>query len=585
MSSLLAGTPVQTKYNQVIHDIEIYLDNSNGASLDSRFNINPNAIVNLTIEDTLADWVTRGTITFMYTPDSAGELFNSSTGQADSTTTGVEKNSKFFYNFRNDGNDILRIKITPNVKQTNSQLANAESVPEITISDPIFWTISHVFSIYDAEDIDLPPGAQNQASASLKCIKLYFWDYIYQKLATTTIEYSTALSEFADIEGDIASGKYDNPGAIPTGIAMREIINKCLDPQKSTPVKSYSLPDPSLNMPYPFPADIGEEWEEGQTKMFYTAPANITAYESLNYVHRHHVSQAVGGAIAPAVSAPRGGTQGTSICDISILIKEKGPTQPSDQGYLTLRPISHFFENAGKAPNGPLSYQIEHFFVQGYTSNNRATKEYRAPILTESGSDTVDIKSLKYNQITNFRFVDMSALTNSQSFCNTPVYSFDFKNRNFNIEFTENLVTAARDFMSKKYIDQLYKRGQAQDLFLITLDSDKLNNNVTPVFSLLGDDRQARQAQGLHKLLYMGLFHNTAINFRTLGLSFREPGRFIGIDRTEGVEEGIFEDKFYGQWFVINVKHVFESEIYYNDITAVKLHRFQRPSQGFSGII
>ena len=53
----------------------------------------------------------------------------------------------------------------------------------------------------------------------------------------------------------------------------------------------------------------------------------------------------------------------------------------------------------------------------------------------------------------------------------------------------------------------------------------------------------------------------------------------------QGVESGDYEDKFYGQWFVINVKHVIESEIYYNDITAIKIHRFEALKPGFVGTL
>jgi hypothetical protein len=49
------------------------------------------------------------------------------------------------------------------------------------------------------------------------------------------------------------------------------------------------------------------------------------------------------------------------------------------------------------------------------------------------------------------------------------------------------------------------------------------------------------------------------------------------------VDSGDFQDKFYGQWFVINVRHVFESELYYNEITAVKLHRFDSLQNKFPG--
>lgn len=558
-SSVIDNEETSTKYNQVKHTVEIYLDNSNGDSLTRRYVINPNAIVNLQIEDSLSDWVTRGTLTFMFNPESEA--------------SGSSLNRDNFYSFRNDGNDRLRIKVTPNLQAQNSALAGESTVPDLVISDKKFWTISHVFSVYDMEDIDLPPGAQNAASATIKCLKLYFWDVVFQKLSNTVIEYSTALSQQANIDSDKAAG-YDQQGLIKTGRAMKEIIDLALSENKKMPVSDSTVPEASLNITYPFTASIGEEWEEGAAKIFYTTPTQISAYESLNYVYERHIS-----TVAE-----------NNINDFSILVKEKGPEE-DDVGYLTLKPISKYFEKAGNSEEGPGEYQIEHFFLQGYTgSKNKPTKKFKAPLAKDSSSDKIDVKSLKYNQITNYRFVDMAGLTNSRDFANTPVYSFDYKGRLMKVEFEKNTAKTARTFMSKKYIDQLYKSGDGEDLFLITLDKDKEKNNVSPVFSNYGESNEdggalIRQSYGIQKLLYNGLFQNAAINFRCLGLTMREPGRFIGIDRTEGVEDSDFANKFYGQWFVINVKHIFEAEIYYNDITAVKIHRFEKPEESFVGVI
>jgi hypothetical protein len=75
-------------------------------------------------------------------------------------------------------------------------------------------------------------------------------------------------------------------------------------------------------------------------------------------------------------------------------------------------------------------------------------------------------------------------------------------------------------------------------------------------------------------LLQTGLFQNSCIVFTVPGLSFRKPGRFIGIDKPNGSPNNTFSDKFYGQWFIIDVKHFFEKGAYYNTIIAVKIHRY-----------
>jgi len=520
-----------TKFNQVKHEVELYLDSGDGASSSNFFPINPSSVINFSIEETLANWVTKGSLTFFYNPDTGGGM-NSKTGQSNDATTNIAStDGKSFYQFRGDGNDRLRLRIIPNLSDTNSQEEN------IKISDPKHWTLSYLFNIYDMEDIDELPGAQNQASSVLKCLKIYFWDEWYQKMITNIIEYSTAISNTQQKK--------------PTGLAMKEIIDKAL---KDVP--SAQAPDPTGSV-------AQEDWENGAAEIFFTAPTQTNAYECLMYVYDKHMSD------------KKLSVNTTEVFDFSLLTKERG-REANDVGYLTLKPLSYYFERAGKSKNSPGKFQFEHFFLQAYADSSKRPKSYRAPMASNK-SDTVDFKSFKYGAITSYRFVDISSLTNSTEFCSTPVYSFDFATRLYQVEFKTPSVKTAREFISKQYIDQLYKSGtDPEKLFLINLDSNKQKNkNLKPTFSLYGDDPIIRQADGIQKLIYLGVFQNTCINFRTLGLTSRRPGSFIAIDKTDGVSDSSdFEDKFFGQWFVINVKHVFETEIYYNEITAVKIHRF-----------
>jgi hypothetical protein len=549
-----------TKLNQIEHEFEIYLDNDVGTNDNRKYPINPNSIINLTIEDTMADWVSRGTLTFLYNPDlDYAYSINPTTGGSVDAVTGVSSIiSRPGHIFRGDGYDYLRIRIKPKLDEADGSGLN------LKIDDSPHWTVSHLFSIYDMEDIDLPPGAQNQASAQQKCIKLYFWDLWYQKLISTVMEYSTAESTRANVDDDY--DKYANPGTIFTGLAIKEIIEQGLSEDVSQEkYKETSLGNPTLGFAYEATAD-DENWDEGSAKIFYTAPAGATAYDSLMYVLKKHVSS----------------SSEDKKYDVCILSKERGPLE-EDVGQFHLVPFSEIFKKAGKSQTNPLEYQIEHFFVQGYTGTNKqAGLTFRAP-KNDGTNPKIDMQTNKYGVITSYRFVDMAPYTNTLEFTNKPVYSFDFKNRTYNIEFTNNSVKAAREFISKKYISELYKNSAAstEDLFLITLNEDKDTINTRPVFSLHGDDADIRQSQGLSKLLKTGLFLNTAINFRTLGFTSRQSGRFIGIDKTEGEDEGAFPDKFYGQWFVINVKHIIESGVYYNDITAVKIHRFDVLSSSF----
>jgi hypothetical protein len=477
------------------------------------------------------------------------------------------------YTFRNDGNDLLRIKISP-ASENSSNFNNTTtkySGYSIDGKDK-FWVLSYAFSIYDIEDVDMPPGSTGAASANLKCLKLHFYDLRYQALNSQIIEYSTSQSPLA-----LKTSLQEKDHSIPTGIALKEVLEKGLINTNNILLKQIT-------------GNGENEWEDGATSIFFTSPAQATTLDCVNYLYKYH-SSGIKGAYSALGRSPRGGGTTSSINDFSLLTIERGPTA-SDIGYFTLRPVSWYFSQAGNSKDSPGEYQIEHFFLQGYSSQSSNTstgspayKTLRAPVLDTN--EKRDIKTGRHNLITNYRFVDMSALVNSNIFRTRPVYSVDFANRKLNIEFEQNNIKKARQFISQQYINKVYRNTQntPEELFLITLEKAKNDLALTPTFSLYGEDSILRQSDGIKKLLYTGLFQNTCINFRAPGLTSRQVGRFVAIDRTEGVESTPFNDKFYGQWFIISIKHIFEGELYYNDITAVKLHRFNKLPIEFLGTV
>jgi len=75
--------------------------------------------------------------------------------------------------------------------------------------------------------------------------------------------------------------------------------------------------------------------------------------------------------------------------------------------------------------------------------------------------------------------------------------------------------------------------------------------------------------QGITSMLYKSfIYDNTAVVFKTLGNPYRKPGSFI---RLNGGDEGDKNSSVTGYWFIIGIKHIFENEIYSNEITAVKI--------------
>lgn len=273
----------------------------------------------------------------------------------------------------------------------------------------------------------------------------------------------------------------------------------------------------------------------------------------------------------------------TSIHDVCILAIARGP-EVGDHGYFTLKPLGSYFEGAGKSGNGPGPLQFEHFYLQtptGPDGVNASSAGYLAPIKekTAVGSKAFEIKDLSIGgraTIKNYKFVDVAAEFNSQSFKTRAVCSFDFKSRNYSIDFESNTVEMARKFMAEHYIDKVYTgQGEREEKFLININQDKKNKkNVDYVPSLHGGNQRQQLVDGIHHLLYNGVFQNACINFDILGQTYREPGTFIGIDRPSGGDlQSTFDTRFCGQWFVIKVVHYFTREAYFNNITAVRIHR------------
>jgi hypothetical protein len=314
-------------------------------------------------------------------------------------------------------------------------------------------------------------------------------------------------------------------------------------------------------------------WDKGKAELFYTSPAQWSASDDVDYVFSHHVSE----------TELEGGFNAT-FNDMCMLHTDR-PDYPGFLEPIRLTPLTDFFKRAGSDPNKPGDLQREHFFVTATTEETTVTNLYLAP-MGGMDSNTIDLKTAKYGQILSYSFVDMSPTINSNMFCSTPVYSVDIGERQFNIEFKGNDIISARRMIANSYISKLFKEGTDNEkLFLPTIHKNKKDLNVFPTFTLNGNNPAVRQRSGLHQLLYTGVFQNACICFKALGLTLRESGMFIGIDRSDGCPKNDYNNKLYGQWFVVKVDHIFEAGLYVNMIYAVKIHRHATQETKFESIL
>lgn len=549
------------KYNDVEYLVDCYLDSSNqlGSSSSHKHHINPAAIISLSIEETLTNWITEGSLTFLYSPDDAPAKQQTVSAQGTSTTLlGRPETEDVLksYQFRGDGFDTLRFSIIPKLKPSSG----SESPVTISGNDPN-WMLSYLFSVYNVEDVNDVPQLKGPGSEYMKCLKLSFRDLRYQILKTTNLEYSTSLSPEGESDNGLSNGYFPQK-TLSTGTILYELFTKGLE--KSTHGGNLILS----------PVDKSD-FEQGDSKIFYTSPAQWSVADDIDYVYGQHVS------------STKVGTKETR--DISILGTKRSSTG-TYIGELTLTPVSKFFEDVGTSSDAPGKNQIEHFFTTSHTAEeSQAGKMWMAPL---GRSLDRDLKTAKYGQIISYSYVDMSPEMNADLLRSTPVYSVDIGRRAFQAKFEGNTVKDMRDAISETYIKKLYRgAGDTKDLFLPTLHQQKENTNMFPTFSLNGEldpngyGELTRQKNGITQLLYTGLFQNACVCFTTFGLTIRQPGKFIAIDKLNKAKQSDYNNKLFGQWLVIKVVHGFEAGAYMNAIYAVKVHRHKPKELTFPNTI
>ena len=249
----------QASFNNAPHDFEMYLDNGT-----QTLGLNPQAIVYMTIDDSLSKWYITGelVIEYSYEHTENGALHSE----------GLES-----YVFRNDGFDFLKIYVLPTEpvywkgeKQNNNDTFHYADLPQHLLELNLWM------SIYSVEDLETPVDS-DMLKTVIRYKKFYFRDYRYQKMLTTIPEYSSALSpELASVP----STAPDEARSLLTGKILREIIKKL-------EVDDDKLKHTALDLPSPKP----EQWDEGGTAIFVTTGATETMSELVDYVLDKHVAK------------------------------------------------------------------------------------------------------------------------------------------------------------------------------------------------------------------------------------------------------------------------------------------------------
>lgn len=509
------------------------------------------------IEESLMNWITKGWIVISTDFE---VLERGSTASVPDNVAQQIADSKPSYLFRTDGRNRLSIRLFPLAKNNEDGSVNPQSDEYPKDS----WEICYDFVIYDVEDL---PTKSNQK----KLRKYYFWDERYQILSERNIEYSTAYTaqNSLAINGinnsvPITTNSNIKPSTLPdikrsvnANIALQDIIRTA----SSTPpvmknvigkskikVGFKDLSDGgSINNPTePMDAFDAENWEVGDNNnlLFYTSPSNATVIDDINYVLGYCMSN------------------------------DKGPVfldfgRSTNDKTWKLFGLSSLFKKSN-------DIQIERLIIEDSVINKNPPIERAS---TTPKGNIVNFMSPVASRITSYSFAPMVAMDDAR-ITNAPVHNFDFSTGSFKILFNQNKAKDVRDQMQTYGKLGLYNflpknPNYNNSQILLNLNQTKtkginLTNNFVPQRFFPTNISQLQMMKD-------ALFLNQAISFRVQGLTLRTPGKFLFIDRL-GYDGKLnpFDDRFLGQWLIINVNHVFTQSSYLTDVVAVKVDSFSK---------
>ena len=82
---------------------------------------------------------------------------------------------------------------------------------------------------------------------------------------------------------------------------------------------------------------------------------------------------------------------------------------------------------------------------------------------------------------------------------------------------------------------------------------------------------------GRNKTELAAILNGNSIEFNAKGLTSRQAGKFISIDRGSGYTENDYDNKILGIYLTTSVSHVISNRGYFNQVMAVKPYLFKKP--------
>jgi len=410
--------------------------------------------------------------------------------------------------FNGDCRDILKIEILPKVSENISTVYSEDTLR--------YFLLKFDFVIYNTEEF-------NDGSSGEKLKKLYFWDYHYELLREKNSYFST--SNYLRSDADISTLS-NNERRIPTGAALSSLLVETFDPNEI-----------GFNTAF-------EKFDTGSTTIFFSAPANYKALDSLNYILSKHVGSP------------------DSNFDSCIFRLNRYPKA------FSLRSFKDIFTNAVTFQNGSLSPGFEYletYKVAGYQELSNST----VPTLNIEYAPSIAPYFKTAGNIDAYSFDFIAGQYSQQEINSKAVHFYDYTRKEFEIDCFRNSIDEFLKAAKSDYILPLAPQGTE------TFQMGKFrteNKNLKNVFASVEQNPNQRLSLGLSKNLKNYIMLNNFVTFRVQGSTHRQSGKFIGIVRDSSKQPSDFDKKFLGIYLIIEVKHLFQDASYFNDLICVKTY-------------
>ena len=162
-----------------------------------------------------------------------------------------------------------------------------------------------------------------------------------------------------------------------------------------------------------------------------------------------------------------------------------------------------------------------------------------------------------FNTLYNEKWLDYTGVTSPVDLTNTKNISVKYQDlkQSFENNALVNSLGATSNLPVRADVSGDTQKGPREKILAFNYNIEELGQDIL--------------VDGITSMVHKSfIYDNNAIVFTVLGNPYRKPGSFIQL---HGCVPDNNNNDTSGYWYVIGIKHIFENEIYSNEITAVKI--------------